>query len=919
MSVECPVCRAENPDVYSHCDACGEPLRSQCGACGYANRRDTGFCDGCGAKLSIDADGDRHPTAKPAAEAAGSWTPRQATPLVGREAETGRLVEALAGADAGSGRLAVVSGAPGVGKSRLVREFLAAHVDLRWTVLTARATPQGRNTPYFPIVRMLRAWMGIELRDFQSDIAARVRAHLELLDPGLVPLLPAVHALLDLPVQDASWPRMEPGERRERMIEAATALILRAAAAPTVIVVEDAQWADFETRAVLEAVSDSLTGVRLLLVVTCRAGGTPDWSDRHNCVPCRLDPLTPARSDELLRGLVGDGDGLDALRRVLTETSGGIPLYLEEAVHALAETGVLAGGPGCCRLADPAAAVDVPATVEDALAARIDRLPATARGVLDAAAVIGTDVSRAVLAPTAGLADAGLNQALGVLEAAGLLSVSPSGPDIELVFCHPIIHETVFRTMSADTRRAVIGRAMEVIETGWLNRLDEHVEQLARYGLSAEMWEKAVLYCRQAGEKAADRGAVNEAIVHLEAALAALAHLPNNRGTAEQAIVLRLALPAAYHALGRFDTMLAHLAEAETLANALGDRPRLATVKVYEANVLNLQGRFDDALAAGRRALELAESVGDPALMGGAYSALGQANLFQCNNRQVIRLFSRYLDFISDEADPDRIRRTDAAAVFCLAHLAAARALLGDFEEAEERIGEACRIADTLGQSHPRELAYAVAGIAAVIRGDVDAAMSRLTLALEISDESNDHRLYPLIAAHLGYTYALCDRPDDARKLLARVVAQAQGANLPYDEAWATAFLGHACLVADDSEGAATHGERALAFARRLNFRGVEAFALRLLGTERAMAVPSDPATSEAYLREALSLTGSLEMLPDEAHCRLALGKLFHRDGRFADARRETDAAHKLYSALGMTHWLPTETADHADPVEGVA
>ncbi len=281
--------------------------------------------------------------------------------------------------------------------------------------------------------------------------------------------------------------------------------------------------------------------------------------------------------------------------------------------------------------------------------------------MLQCAASLGFETSKTILASAAGLGEKELNQALGALATAGLVGVVRTGPDIEIVFPDADAHAAAAQARSAETDRDALGRAIEAIETGRLNRLDEYIEILARFALNAELWDKAAAFCRRASEKAQGRAAAPEAVAHLEAALTGLARLPKSRETDEQTVDVHLALSAADRAMGRFEQMMAHLHEAQTLASAMEDPVRIATVKVYETNVQNLLGRFDDAVVTGRHALELAEAVGDPALIGGAYAALGQSYLFSCDNRRLIEVFSRYLAYIDGGGKADKTEKSDAA------------------------------------------------------------------------------------------------------------------------------------------------------------------------------------------------------------------------------------------------------------------
>src|SRR5207249_1546978 len=209
----------------------------------------------------------------------------------------------------------------------------------------------------------------------------------------LRPTLPAVLALFEVPVDEPQWQALDPPQRRQRTLDAVKRLLLRESQVqPLLVVCEDLHWIDAETQALLDSLVESLPTARLLLLVNYRPEYQHAWGHKTYYTQLRLDPLPPARADELLRVLLGDDPGLAPLTRLLIERTEGNPFFLEESVRTLVETRVLVGTPGAYRLAQALPIIQVPATVQAVLAARIDRLPPEEKQLLQAAAVIGTEV-----------------------------------------------------------------------------------------------------------------------------------------------------------------------------------------------------------------------------------------------------------------------------------------------------------------------------------------------------------------------------------------------------------------------------------------------------------------------------------------------------------------------------------------------
>ncbi len=320
------------------------------------------------------------------------------TPLVGRDPELELLRRALGRAAAGHGQVVAIVGEPGVGKSRLVWEVTQGHRSQGWLCLHANAVSYGQAIPYLPVIEFLKAYFHVEDRDDPRTIREKVTERLLALDPGLEPSLLPLFALLDVPMEDGSWHALDPPQRRQRTFEAIRRLVLREAQVqPLLLVLEDLQWIDSETQAFLDGLVESVSTARLCLLVDYRPEYPHGWGNKTAYSQLRLDPLPPESAHALLRTLLGDDPGLERLTTLLVERTEGNPFFLEEIVQTLVETDALVGERGAHQLARPIDTVQVPATVQAVLAARIDRLPPEARHLLEAASVIGKDAPSALI------------------------------------------------------------------------------------------------------------------------------------------------------------------------------------------------------------------------------------------------------------------------------------------------------------------------------------------------------------------------------------------------------------------------------------------------------------------------------------------------------------------------------------------
>jgi predicted ATPase len=323
-------------------------------------------------------------------------------------------------------------------------------------------------------------------------VQEKLTGKLLTLDRALEGSLPALLSLLDVPADDPAWAALDPSQRRRQTLDSLKRLLLRESQVqPLLVIFEDLHWIDSETQALLDALVESLPAARVLLLVNYWPEYSHQWGSRTYYTQLRLDALPHDHAGELLSALIGSDVALDPLKRVLIERTEGNPFFLEESVRSLVETGSLVGERGTYRLARALPTIQVPATVQAVLAARIDRLPPADRAVLQTASVVGKDVPFGLLHAIAERDEAELRAAIGRLQAAEFLYETRIFPDVEYTFKHALTHDVTYGGLLQDRRRRLHGQIVETIERRYPDRLGEHVERLAHHAFRAEEWEKA--------------------------------------------------------------------------------------------------------------------------------------------------------------------------------------------------------------------------------------------------------------------------------------------------------------------------------------------------------------------------------------------------------------------------------------------
>ena len=431
---------------------------------------------------------------------------RGLTPFVGRQGELAALERARALAAAGQGQIVALVGDPGVGKSRLFYELSHGARMRLWLVVEGTSVSSGSASSWAPVVDLLKPYFDIAPGDDRRRSAEKVLGKVLMLDEALRPILPAVLALLELPVEDTVWQALDPPQRRRRTLDGLKALLVRESQRqPFALILEDLHWIDGETQALLDSLVESMSTCPILLLVNYRPEYRHGWGSRAHYTQLRIDPLEAAGADELLSGLLGGAAELAALKQRLLAASEGNPLFLEESVRNLVDAGVLSGARGAYRLLRQPDAIEVPASVAAIIAARIDRLSTVEKAVLQLAAVIGEDVPLALLEAVSDLAADALHGALADLRARELLYEARLFPVIAYAFRHGLTRRVAYDGLLHESRRALHARVAETLEARHADHLDEVVETLAHHFEQGGVRSKAAEYFLRAADKAKRR------------------------------------------------------------------------------------------------------------------------------------------------------------------------------------------------------------------------------------------------------------------------------------------------------------------------------------------------------------------------------------------------------------------------------
>ncbi len=465
--------------------------------------------------------------------------------FVGRKAEIEFALSRQQQAWQGQGQTVLISGEAGIGKSRLVAMLcenpaLGAHCRVRY-----QCSPYHINSALHPFVAQLERAAGIRSQDTTEQKLDKLEA---MLAPGtqVANAAPLIAALLSIATGERYPPLgLNPVQQRRQTFAALLdQLEGLARKQPVLIVCEDMHWADATTLELFDLAVDRIRGLPILALMTFRPEFEPPWAGLSNTSLLRLDRLDRQDTRALVEQVtVGRQLPREMMRQIIDRTDG-IPLFIEELTKTILESGLLVEDDGRFRLDRPLPPLAIPATLQDSLMARLDRL-APVKEVAQIGAAIGRDFSYTLLRCVAGRDDLTLNTALRQLEEAELLLRRGTPPEASYSFKHALVQEAAYESLLKSRRQLLHKHIGDVLREQFPAVAETEPEVVAYHFTEAGLDGVALDWWRKAGQQALKRSAYTEAIAHLGKAVAIADGLPDDPGRTMNRLHLQIAYSRA--------------------------------------------------------------------------------------------------------------------------------------------------------------------------------------------------------------------------------------------------------------------------------------------------------------------------------------------------------------------------------------
>jgi class 3 adenylate cyclase/predicted ATPase len=777
--------------------------------------------------------------------------------LVGRERELDLLLERQRLAWSGKGQVVLILGEPGIGKSRLVAALAERIADEPHTRLRHQCSPYHSDSALRPFIAQLERAAGFRADDTPEQRLVKLEALLDPDTPRIRALAPLFAALLSIPFGDRYPPlTLSPTQQRRRTLAALLDLFESLARKqPTLLLFEDAQWADATSLELLDLTVERVRELPVLGLLTFRPDFEPPWVGRPNVAAVTVGRLEQNDVESVIARVTG-GRSLpgEVMKQIVAKTDGN-PLFVEELTKAVLEAGILIEDADGYRLDGPLPPLAIPATLQDSLMARLDRL-APAKEIAQIGAAIGREFSYPLVRALVARDETALRDALAKLEQAELVFRRGEPPEAVYSFKHSLVRDAAYESLLKSRRHQLHGQIARLLEEKFAETVASEPEIVAHHFTQAGLVDPAIDYWLKAGHLALSRSANAEAAKHLRKGIELIGQA-SEPTRARQELDLYLALGPAMAATEGFATAETRrvFSHARDLLGDGGTPKEQMTVLWGAYLAHNAQAEHDAAHGVARQFLALADHHQHPAVSALANRFMGQTLFKMGKFADARRHLERTLALCTaNEETIIAYRRygiDDQTAA--LSYLASTLLILGYPEQSAAAAGRAVARARGLGLVFTIATTLSHMAMLGILCGNEQLA----AYADEAAAYSAEHGLPdPEQRARFAQGSLLAQSGNPQRGIEVMREAMA-GAQTNADRTNRTFYLGHVA-AANTRMGEVQTGlamlDQAFEIMETVNERFFEAELHRLQGT--MLSALGNKNEAEAALRRALSVAG---------------------------------------------------------------
>ncbi len=643
------------------------------------------------------------------------------TPMVGRDGEIALLLDQWARARDGHGQAVLVSGEAGIGKSRTLQALQDRIGDQPHTRLRYNCSPRHSNSAFHPVIAQLEVAAGFARGDTDAEKLDKLEAVLAQTTGEVADVVPLFAALLAVSTEGRYPPLALEPKQQKLAIQAALIAQLDGlfAAGPVLMLLEDAHWIDPTTLELFQELALQLAGMPVLMVITARPEFQPTWPPQDNIHALPLTRLEPAEVAKVIAGAAGTRNLPREVVDEIVSRTDGVPLFVEELTKSLIESGQLRAEGDAYVLAQPLRTLAVPATLQESLIARLDRM-APVKEVAQIGAAIGRTFSHQVLAAIVGAPDLELRGAIARLEDAELLLRRGRPPDARYTFKHALVQDVAYRSMLRSTRTQLHGRIARVLQEQFVDTEHAAPELLAHHLSEAGETDAAIDAWRRAARRAVDLAAFVEATAYLSRALELSKATADVRKRQSLELDLRIELaqaliPAKGYIAPETEK---NSDEAMRLCEALGETGRLFPILYGRWVAVYAGGAISESRIQAEKILSLAQGQSDTEILAAAHRIAATSAIQSGEPATALAYLDRALAIYDpDRYDASGIRYGQDILAMIYTYQSLAQWFLGYADKARELAQDALDRAKAV--SHANTLAHVIAHVGVLLQSNL--------------------------------------------------------------------------------------------------------------------------------------------------------------------------------------------------------
>jgi class 3 adenylate cyclase/tetratricopeptide (TPR) repeat protein len=814
--------------------------------------------------------------------------------FVGRERELEILWDCYERVRDGRGQALSIVAEAGLGKSRLLYEFRKSLVDKEVTFLEGRCVSYGQNSPYIPVIDILKDNFRIEIEDGPEEIQEKAKRGLKQVDAGLSDTLPYLLGLFDLENGFEVIKDMDPEIKRRKTFETLRDITLSGSRLrPLVMAFEDLHWIDKTSEECLKLLVEHITGARVFLIFTFRSNYVPPWGGKSYYSQINLNRLSNRESLHMIRSLLAAKEIHEDLAGLILEKAEGVPYFIEEITRSLLESGAVMKDGGHCSLKPDLAPVSIPGTLHDLLMARVDRLPEGAKEILQIGSVIEREFSWTLIKEVTGIPEMELISRLSHLKEAELIFERGIFPQVIYIFQHSVTRELLYDSLLATKRRQYhhdIGMAMEKL---YPDRLEEHSPMLAVHFTLGGDPERGYRYHHLAGNRAASSYANREALEHFREAWRLIDELDQSRDIREPRLDTAIKLAEVMEPLGEFEPTLVFLEEALQGSESLEDPSRYAKVHYWIGNTFGNLGRYDDARKHLNSSLELSQASGSLETEGNAHNYMSQLDYMQGYLKRALDHAEASVRCLREIESPTRLAW---ALIF-------KGTILSDLKrevDCREVMEEAKALVERSGNDRARSLLFTMNCLTLLKTGQYEAAKNRALEGLEMTQRMGEGILTVFFLGYAGRGALYAGKYNSALELLQKGEIEGKKVGHPLGLSYVQLAMAETLLRLGRIEESIEPAEAALLFCQELDLGRFLQWALEVNAEILANRSPMDERRIEEIMDRAAELVKRSDSPWYRVKHLMAQARISLKRGRIEEGRENLSEARVLYREMGL-------------------